>query len=89
LQSVIGNSRPVCKLHPLQYASLFKKQDENTHEEKLGLLTQAVSASQQVVWATGTHTSTLVFVFVKGEEQIMRPFAKILHHTQLAIDALQ
>ncbi|MFZ2404617.1 MAG: alkaline phosphatase [Methylobacter sp.] len=61
-------------------------------ENRENLLAQAVSASQQVVWATGTHTSTPVFVFVKGEEQTMRPFAKILHHTrlgQLAIDALQ
>jgi len=61
-------------------------------ENRENLLAQAVSASQQVVWATGTHTSTPVFVFVKGEEQAMRPFAKILHHTQLGrlmIDALQ
>ncbi len=61
-------------------------------ENRENLLAQAVSASQQVVWATGTHTSTPVFVFVKGEEQAMRPFAKILHHTrlgQLAIDALR
>jgi alkaline phosphatase len=60
-------------------------------ENRENLLAQAVSASQQVVWATGTHTSTPVFVFVKGEEQTMQPFAKILHHTQLgrlAIEAL-
>jgi|GEM_PF-1991271 len=53
---------------------------------------QAVSVSQQVVWVTRTQTSTPVFVFVKGEEQTMRPFAKILHHAQLgqlAIDALR
>ncbi|WP_300486530.1 hypothetical protein [Methylobacter sp.] len=37
---------PVCKFHPPQYATRFKKQDENTNEEKLGLLAQAVSASQ-------------------------------------------
>ncbi|TAN71283.1 MAG: alkaline phosphatase [Methylobacter sp.] len=61
-------------------------------ENRENLLAQAVASNQQVVWATGTHTSTPVFVFVKGEEQVMRPFAKILHHTrlgQLAIDALQ
>ena len=41
---------------------------------------------------TGTHTSTPVYVFVNGPEQTLRPFAKILHHTQvgqLAIDALR
>lgn len=60
-------------------------------DNRENLLAQAVATSQQVVWATGTHTSTPVLVFVKGEEQDMQPFAKILHHTQLgqlAIDAL-
>ncbi|MDD1643654.1 MAG: hypothetical protein LUQ29_10350 [Methylococcaceae bacterium] len=50
-----------------------------------------MASSQQVVWATGAHTSTPVYVFVSGPERTMRPFAKILHHTQLgqlAIDAL-
>ncbi len=60
-------------------------------ENRENLLAQAVATSQQVVWSTGTHTNTPVYVFVKGAEQTMRPFAKILHHTQLgqlAIDAL-
>ncbi len=60
-------------------------------ENRENLLAQAVASSQQVVWATGTHTSTPVYVFVNGPEQTIRPFAKILHHTQLgqlAIDAL-
>jgi alkaline phosphatase len=60
-------------------------------ENRENLLAQAVASSQQVVWATGTHTSTPVYVFVSGPEHTLRPFAKILHHTQLgqlAIDAL-
>ncbi|MDD5460413.1 MAG: alkaline phosphatase [Methylococcales bacterium] len=60
-------------------------------ENRENLLAQAVAASQQVVWATGTHTSTPVYVFVNGPEQVLKPFAKILHHTQLgqlAIDAI-
>ena len=60
-------------------------------ENRENLLAQAVASSQQVVWATGTHTSTPVYVFVKGPEQSTKPFAKILHHTelgQLAIDLL-
>ena len=60
-------------------------------ENRENLLAQAVAGSQQVVWATGTHTSTPVYVFVNGPEQTLRPFGKILHHTQLgqlAIDAL-
>lgn len=58
-------------------------------ENRENLLAQAVATSQQAVWATGIHTSTPVLVFAKGA---MRPFTKILHHTQLgqlAIDALQ
>jgi alkaline phosphatase len=60
-------------------------------ENRENLLAQAVASSQQVVWATGTHTSTPVHVFVHGPEQSLRPFTRILHHTQLgqlAIDAL-
>jgi alkaline phosphatase len=60
-------------------------------DNRENLLAQAVAGSQQVVWASGTHTSTPVYVFVNGPEQTLRPFAKILHHTQvgqLAIDAL-
>lgn len=56
------------------------------------LLAQAVSADQQAVWATGTHTGTPVYVFVTGPDSSVRPFNKILHHTQigkLAIDALR
>ncbi|MFZ2168282.1 MAG: alkaline phosphatase, partial [Methylococcaceae bacterium] len=60
-------------------------------DNRENLLAQAVASSQQVVWATGTHTSTPVYVFVNGPELTMRPFAKILDHTQvgkLTIDAL-
>ncbi|MDD1631298.1 MAG: alkaline phosphatase [Methylococcaceae bacterium] len=63
----------------------------NQKENRENLLAQAVASSQQAVWATGAHTSTPVYVFVSGPERTMRPFAKILHHTQLgqlAIDAL-
>jgi alkaline phosphatase len=68
--------------------AFFVYQEQNREN----LLAQAVATSQQVVWATGTHTSTPVFIFVKGEEQSMRPFGKILHHTQLGqlmIDVLK
>ncbi len=60
-------------------------------ENRENLLAQAVSAGQQAVWATGTHTSTPVYVFVTGPDSAIRPFTKILHHSQigrLAIDAL-
>ncbi|MGR8979086.1 MAG: alkaline phosphatase [Gammaproteobacteria bacterium] len=60
-------------------------------ETRENLLAKAVAASQQAVWATGTHTSTPVMTFVKGAEKNMRPFATILHHTQLGrmtMDAL-
>lgn len=69
-------------------SAFFVYQDQNREN----LLAQAVATSQQVVWATGTHTSTPVFVFAKGGEQAIQPFGKILHHAQLGqlmIDALQ
>jgi alkaline phosphatase len=58
-------------------------------ENRENLLAQAVASSQQVVWATGTHTGTPVLVFVSGDEQLTRPFAKILHHTQLGQLAIE
>ncbi|MGZ5008201.1 MAG: alkaline phosphatase [Methylobacter sp.] len=63
----------------------------NQRENRENLLAQAVAVGQQVVWASGTHTSTPVLVFVKGREQTTKPFGKILHHTDLGrlmIDAL-
>lgn len=61
-------------------------------DNRQNLLARAVASSQQVVWATGTHTSTPVYVFVTGTDQSMQPFTKILHHTllgQLLYDALR
>jgi alkaline phosphatase len=52
-------------------------------ENRENLLAKSVAISQHAVWATGTHTSTPVFTFVKGPETILPPFAKILHHTEL------
>ncbi len=56
------------------------------------LLAQAVSAQQQAVWSTGTHTSTPVYAFIQGPEPSLAPFKKILHHAelgQLIIETLQ
>jgi alkaline phosphatase len=61
-------------------------------ENRENLLARAVSAGQQAVWSTGTHTSTPVYVFVTGPDLAAQPFTKILHHSQigkLAIDALE
>ncbi|MGR9051146.1 MAG: alkaline phosphatase [Gammaproteobacteria bacterium] len=61
-------------------------------DNRENLLAGAVAAGQQAVWSTGTHTSTPVYVFVQGPRQSLKPFAKILHHTdigRLAIEALQ
>jgi len=60
-------------------------------DNRENLLAQAVSTEQQVVWATGTHTSTPVYVFVTGPRSAIQAFTKILHHTQigkLALEAL-
>lgn len=52
-------------------------------ENRENLLAKAVATKQHTVWATGTHTGTPVFTFVKGPESLLPPFAKILHHTEL------
>jgi alkaline phosphatase len=63
-----------------------------TKDNRENLLAELVGAEQQVVWASGTHTSTPVFVFAKGNKQAIEPFANILHHTdvgRLTIEALR
>jgi alkaline phosphatase len=63
-----------------------------TKDKRENLLAEIVGAKQQVVWASGTHTSTPVFVFAKGNEQAIGAFANILHHTdvgRLTIEALR
>jgi alkaline phosphatase len=59
---------------------------------KENLLAQALANEQQAVWATGTHTSTPVYVFVKGNKKITSGFKKLLHHIdigRLSIEALK
>lgn len=60
-------------------SAFFPYQDDN----RQNLLAQAVSTQQQVVWATGTHTSTPVLVFLHGSEPVLLPFTKLLHHSEL------
>lgn len=55
------------------------------------LLARQLAAASNVVWATGTHTTTPVAVFAWGPGQHTRRFKGILHHTkvgQLAIESL-
>ena len=52
-------------------------------ENRQNLLAQAVATQQQVVWATGTHTSTPVLVFLHGTTPVLIPFTKLLHHSEL------
>lgn len=55
------------------------------------LLALAVAGDQFVVWNTGGHTNTPVLVFTKGSARARKPFAGVIHHTQLgqyAIDAV-
>lgn len=53
-------------------------------DNRQNLLAQAVSEQQQVVWATGTHTSTPVLVFSYGSNDLLNPLGKLLHHTELS-----
>jgi len=62
-----------------------------TDDNRQNLLAREVAEGQNVVWATGTHTSTPVLVFTQGPADTITPFNRILHHTEIgqgAIDAL-
>ncbi len=62
-----------------------------TDDNRQNLLAREVAEGQNVVWATGTHTSTPVLVFAQGPAKAAAPFSKVLHHTdvgQFAIEAL-
>jgi alkaline phosphatase len=52
-------------------------------ENRENLLAQAVASQQNAVWATGTHTSTPVYVFSLGPKSTTQAFNKILHHTDV------
>ncbi len=61
-------------------------------DNRENLLAQAVASDQSVVWASGTHTSTPVYLFTQGPGDMTVDFAKVLHQTQvgqLAIKALE
>ena len=57
-------------------------------DNRQNLLAIAVATRQAVVWSTGTHTSTPVLVFVKGSAQAMAPFARVMHQSQIAQNAI-
>lgn len=54
---------------------------QKTNRENL--LAQALANEQQTVWATGSHTSTPVYVFAKGKKNSTAYFQRLLHHTEL------
>ena len=76
-ESKVLNQKQVPKM-PVNSA-FFPYQKNN----RQNLLAQAVSAQQQVVWATGTHTSTPVLVFLQGSSSAVTPFTRLLHHSEL------
>ncbi|SJM94697.1 alkaline phosphatase [Crenothrix polyspora] len=83
-QSKIAKNTPIMPVN----AAFFIGDMDNREN----LLAQAVATKQSAVWATGSHTSTPVYVFTQGPKHITAQFKKILHHTelgQLALDALQ
>ncbi len=50
-------------------------------DNRSNLLAIEVALQQNVVWATGTHTSTPVLIFALGPNQ--EAFGKIMHHTHI------
>jgi len=92
------NNRYYTKGHKYLGSKVVPKMDTNgaffvyqTDDNRQNLLAQEVAEGQNVVWATGTHTSTPVLVFTQGPANTIAPFNGVLHHTQIgqkAIDAL-
>lgn len=60
-----------------------------TDDNRQNLLAREVAEGQNVVWATGTHTSTPVLVFSQGPAKAIAPFGKILHHTEVGQQAIK
>lgn len=58
-----------------------------TDDNRQNLLAREVAEAQNVVWATGTHTSTPVLVFAQGPSE--EKFSKILHQTQVGQYAMK
>ncbi len=48
------------------------------------LIGRALSAEQNVVWGTGTHTASPVPVYVFGPSSITKQFSMMQHHTEVA-----
>ena len=48
------------------------------------LIGRALSAEQNVVWGTGTHTASPVPVYVFGPPNITKQFSMMQHHTEIA-----
>ncbi len=49
----------------------------------IDLIGRELAKDQNVVWATGAHTHTPVPVIAWGPEKSIRPFAGLLHHTEI------
>ena len=92
------NNRYYTEGHKYLSSKVVPKMDSNgaffvyqTDDNRQNLLAREVAEGQNVVWATGTHTSTPVLVFTQGPASAIAPFKQVLHHTQVgqkAIDAL-
>ena len=50
---------------------------------RMNLLGRKVAAGQNVVWGTGTHTSTPVLVASYGPEAAIRSFTGVMHQSDL------
>ena len=57
----------------------FKEYYVYGSENRAALIARAMAREQQVVWGTGTHTSTPVPLFVLGPKKVTRKFDGLLH----------
>lgn len=52
-------------------------------EIRWDLMGRALSEQQNIVWGTGTHTTTPVGVFAWGPLEDIKPFSQVTHHSQV------
>lgn len=53
------------------------------NEGHYDLLGRVLGPKQNIIWGTGTHTSTPISVIAHGPSHAIRPFGRLLHHSDV------
>ena len=49
----------------------------------MNLMARKIAAGQNVVWGTGTHTSTPVAVIAWGPKEVIDQYSEMMHHVDV------